>query len=150
MRAAFFYMVSGTLYLVANRHVVIDEAINHQPDSIRLLLHTNAKDLTANETFIVPLYVNGIPQWREHAVFGARVDVAVITITDLTLVSTHFIGAFGPGDILTAEETLPAGQSVLIVGFPLGFVDSLHNLPIIRQAVVASDFAHPFKGEPYF
>ena len=77
-------------------------------------------------------------------------DVVAITITDPTTLSTHYLAAFGDGDILTEEETLPPGQSVLIVGFPLGFFDSVHNLPIVRQAVVATDFSHPFKGEPYF
>jgi hypothetical protein len=143
-------MDSGTLYLVTNRLVVRDEATCRQPDSIRLLLHKNANDLTVNETFIIPLYIDGIRQWREHPVYGTNVDVAVITMTDSTMFQTHFIAAFSPDHILTTQETLPPGQSVLIIGFPLGFIDSVHNLPIIRQAVVASDFAHAFKGQPYF
>lgn len=45
---------------------------------------------------------------------------------------------------------MPLGQAVLILGFPLGFHDTLHNLPIVRSAIIASSFSHPFKGEPYF
>jgi len=45
---------------------------------------------------------------------------------------------------------MPVGQNVLILGFPLGFHDTVHNLPIVRNATIASSFAHPFKGEPYF
>lgn len=39
---------------------------------------------------------------------------------------------------------------MLILGFPLGFHDTLNNLPIVRSATIASSFSHPFKGEPYF
>jgi len=39
---------------------------------------------------------------------------------------------------------------VLIVGFPLGFHDSLHHLPVARQAVIASAFGIRFQGQGYF
>ena len=146
----FFYLDTGFLYLVTNRHVVIDETTGHAPDSIRVLLHTNSNDLTLNETFILPLYKEGVRQWLEHPQHGAEVDVVAVMISDPTLFSAHYLDAFQPMDVLNEEQTLPAGQSVLIVGFPLGFNDTFHNLPIIRQAVVATDFAHQFKGKPYF
>ena len=130
--------------------MVINEETGHTPDSIKLLLHTNSKDLTANETFVIPLYRDEIRQWREHPIHGAAVDVVAVSIGDPTLLSTHYLEAFRPSDVLTDQQTLPPGQPVLIVGFPLGFNDTYHNLPIVRQASVATDFAHPFKGEPYF
>lgn len=147
--SGFFYLDDGLLYLVTNRHVVINEGTSHRPDSIKVLLHTNAQDLTVNETVVLPLYQDGIPQWREHPQHGAAVDVVAVTISDPTMLSMHYLDAFRPVDVLS-EQTLPPGQPVLIVGFPLGFNDTLHNLPIIRQAIVATDFGHPFKGEPYF
>jgi hypothetical protein len=42
------------------------------------------------------------------------------------------------------------GTSVLIVGFPLGFHDTLHRLPVARQAVIASAFGIRFQGNGYF
>jgi hypothetical protein len=42
------------------------------------------------------------------------------------------------------------GTSVLIVGFPLGFHDTLHRLPVARQAVIASAFGIRFQGHGYF
>jgi len=39
---------------------------------------------------------------------------------------------------------------VLIVGFPLGFRDHLHHMPVVRQAIVASSFGLRFQGEGYF
>jgi len=148
--SGFFYLDEGLLYLITNRHVVIDEANGHCPSSIQLLLHQDASDLTINKTVAIPLYQDGIPQWKEHPQHGAAVDVVAVKISDPNLFSSHYLDAFRPVDILTEQQTLPPGQAVLIVGFPLGFNDTYHNLPIIRQAVVATDFGHPFKGQPYF
>jgi hypothetical protein len=39
---------------------------------------------------------------------------------------------------------------LLIVGFPLGFHDTLHHLPVVRQAVIASSFGLRFQGQGYF
>jgi len=37
-----------------------------------------------------------------------------------------------------------------VVGFPLGFHDVLHHLPVARQAAVASSYGLRFQGEGYF
>ena len=42
------------------------------------------------------------------------------------------------------------GTSLLIVGFPLGFHDTLHHMPVVRQAAIASSFGLRFQGEGYF
>ena len=36
---------------------------------------------------------------------------------------------------------------MLIVGFPLGFHDWLHHLPVVRQATIASAFGVRFQGQ---
>lgn len=146
----FFYFDEGLLFLITNRHVVLNESTGHAPDSLRLLLHTDQTDVPANEKVSIPLYKDGVPQWREHPLHGPGVDVVAVMISDPTMLSVHHLDAFRSSDVLGEGQTLPPGQPVLIVGFPLGFNDTTHNLPIIRQAVIATDFAHPFKGEPYF
>ena len=42
------------------------------------------------------------------------------------------------------------GTSVLVVGFPLGFHDALHHLPVVRGGIVASSFGLRFQGLGYF
>ena len=39
---------------------------------------------------------------------------------------------------------------MLIVGFPLGFSDTLHKLPVVRHAINASSFVMRFQGNGYF
>ena len=40
--------------------------------------------------------------------------------------------------------------SLRIVGFPLGFHDTLYHLPIVRQAAIASSFGVRFQGQGFF
>jgi hypothetical protein len=47
-------------------------------------------------------------------------------------------------------DEVEVGTRVLIVGFPLGFHDTLHHLPVARQAVIASAFGLRFQGQGYF
>ena len=37
-----------------------------------------------------------------------------------------------------------------IVGFPLGFHDTLHHLPVVRHAGIASSFGLRFQGKGHF
>jgi hypothetical protein len=37
-----------------------------------------------------------------------------------------------------------------VVGFPLGFHDTLHHMPVVRQAIIASSFGLRFQGQGYF
>jgi hypothetical protein len=148
--SGFFYLHQGFLYLVTARHVVINEAENHRPDFLQVSLHSDADDLRVRKELPIPLYLDGVPQWWEHPEYGGKVDVVAVAVNDSRVLSNTFVATFNASDIVGVEEVLPIGQDVLIVGFPLGFHDTLHNLPIVRSATIASSFSHPFQGEPYF
>ena len=45
---------------------------------------------------------------------------------------------------------MEVGSPLLIVGFPLGFHDWLHHMPVVRHAVIASSFGLRFQGQGYF
>ena len=146
----FFYMQEGLLYLVTTRHVVCDEASEHRPDFLMVSLHSNADDLRCSDDLVIPLYLDGVQQWHEFRSDGAPADVVAVIINDADVVRTRFMAAFRPEETLHRGETMLLGQDALIVGFPLGFSDSLNNLPIVRRATIASSFSHPFNGNPYF
>jgi hypothetical protein len=146
----FFYQHDGFLYLVTSRHVVIDEATQHRPDQLQVSLHTDATDLRKRSDMSIPLYLDGIPQWWQHSKLGCNGDVVAVAVNDPHVLSSHLVDTFCRDDILNMDDDLPLGQDVLILGFPLGFHDTVHNLPIVRSATIASSFSHPFKGEPYF
>jgi len=146
----FFYLHDGFLYLVTARHVVTNPWTGHRPDRIQVSLHSAEGDLRHNSDITIPLYMNRVPQWRLHPQLDDAADVAAIAINDPHVLSSHFVSTFCQADVLTADHAVPLGQEVLILGFPLGFHDTIHNLPIVRSATIASSFLHPFQGRPYF
>ena len=52
--------------------------------------------------------------------------------------------------VACAEYEKQFGTQVIVVGFPLGFYDTVHRLPVARQAAIASAFGVRFQGEGYF
>lgn len=63
----------------------------------------------------------------------------------------HFVyRAFTPDHLPGSVNNVEAGCSLLVVGFPLGFHDTLHHMPVVRQAAIASSYGLRFKGEGYF
>jgi hypothetical protein len=58
--------------------------------------------------------------------------------------------AFTPAHLQASLREIEVGTHLLIVGFPLGFHDMLHHLPVVRQAVIASSFGLRFQGQGYF
>jgi hypothetical protein len=66
------------------------------------------------------------------------------------LPETAVFHAFTPAHLCAPEERVEVGSSLLIVGFPLGFHDTLHHMPVVRRCVLASAFGLRFKGEGYF
>ena len=146
----FFYMHEDFLYLVTSRHVVLNEASDHRPDRLQLSLHTNHNDLSQRAQLSIPLYKNGIPQWYQHPQHANHADVVAVAVNDPQVLNEHTLATFSSEEIVNTGCPMPLGQNVLILGFPLGFHDTVHNLPIVRSATIASSFSHPFKGEPYF
>jgi hypothetical protein len=74
----------------------------------------------------------------------------MIEIDRAALPASSLIYAFNPEHLQGLDEPIQVGSSVLIVGFPLGFHDTLHHLPVVRQAVIASAFGLRFQGQGYF
>jgi hypothetical protein len=148
--SGFFYLHNSYLYLITARHVVINESQKHYPDSLHCSMHSNSDDLTQRAELQIPLYQSGIPQWRQHPRYLGNMDMVAVAVNNPQVLANHFMDTFGSKDLVSPEQKIPLGQDVLIVGFPLGFHDTYHNLPVVRRAMIASSYGHPFKGEPYF
>lgn len=148
--SGFFFQREGQLFLITSRHVVVDEPGKHFPDRIEIELHTDATNLTVSTCHSVPLYQDGVALWRQGRDSASEVDVAAIELDPAQLPPGHVIRAFTPEHLQTAFDHVPAGTSLLVVGFPLGFHDELHHLPVVRHAVVASPFGIRFQGQGFF
>jgi S1-C subfamily serine protease len=148
--SGFFFERDRRLFLVTSRHVLIDEPSQHFPDRVEIELHTDADNLTQSTGFSMLLYRDGRSVWRQGKDTGGEIDVAVIELDRDALPSTTCLFAFTPGHLQASIREVEVGSSLLIVGFPLGFHDALHHLPVVRQAIIASSFGLRFQGKGYF
>ncbi len=148
--SGFFFEREGRLYLVTSRHVVYDEPGAHFPDRLEIELHDDAGNLASSTGFSIPLYRDGKGVWRQGIDAAGEVDVAVIAIERAAFPATAVYRAFTPAHLYGPGEAIEIGASLLVVGFPLGFHDALHHMPVVRHAVLASAFGLRFQGEGCF
>ena len=148
--SGFFFQRDKRLFLVTSRHVVIDEPTKHVPDRLEIELHIDPDNLARSTGFSIPLYRDSKSIWRQGRDTGGEIDVAAIEIERDALPDTTVYRAFTPEHLHRPPEQVEVGTALLVVGFPLGFHDALHHMPVVRHAVVASSFGLRFQGEGYF
>jgi len=148
--SGFFFEREGRLFLVTSRHVVFDLPSGHFPNRVEIELHTDKENLARSATFSIMLRYKGKNFWRQGSDVGGGVDVAVIELERSAMPSPVVLRCFRPEHLQGCLEEVEVGTSLLIVGFPLGFQDGLHHLPVVRQAVIASSFGLRFQGKGYF
>ena len=148
--SGFFFERDQRLFLVTSRHVVIDAPSKHFPDRIEIELHIDPDNMANSTGFSIPLYRDGKSVWRQGQDAAGAIDVAVIELERAALPPTTAYRAFTPQHMLGRFDQVEVGSSLLMVGFPLGFHDTLHHMPVVRHAVIASSFGLRFQGEGYF
>jgi hypothetical protein len=148
--SGFFFERERRLFLVTSRHVMLDEPSKHFPDRIEIELHTHPGVMAQSTGFSMPLYQGGKSVWRQGQDTGGDIDVAVLEIERNALPATAVYRAFTPRHLCDPWRPVEIGSSLLVVGFPLGFHDVLHHLPVVRHAVNASPFGLRFQGKGYF
>jgi len=148
--SGFFFERGSRLFVVTSRHVMIDRPSRHFPDRIEIELHVDSENIARSTGFSIPLYRQGRSLWRQGMDSAGEIDVAVIEIERNALPQGTVYRAFNPEHLCRPDEHVEVGSSILIVGFPLGFHDTLHHLPVVRQAGLASSFGLRFQGEGYF
>jgi hypothetical protein len=148
--SGFFFERDDRLYLVTSRHVVFDKPAGHLPDRLEIELHLDATDLTRATRFSLPLYEQARAAWHQAKDSGGEIDVAVLPVNRALVPSGALIKAFSQANLMRPDEDVPAGESLLVAGFPLGFHDGLHHLPVLRHAVMASPYGIRFQGQGFF
>lgn len=148
--SGFFFQNDAKLFAVTSRHVVVDEPSGHQPDRIEIELHTDPSNMAQTVSHSIPLYNGGNAAWRQGVDAAGDVDVAVIEIDQSSLPENALYQAFSPEHLVDDDADVGIGSTLLIIGFPLGFHDTLHRMPVARHAIVASSFGLRFQGEGYF
>jgi hypothetical protein len=148
--SGFFFERDQRLFLITSKHVFIDEPSNHLPDRIEIELHTDPDNLVVSSTFSIPLYKDGKSVWRQGKDTAGEIDVAAIELDRDALPVKMVYRAYSPHHLLDRLDQVDVGTALLVVGYPLGFHDTLHHMPVVRQAIVASSFGLRFQGEGFF
>jgi S1-C subfamily serine protease len=148
--SGFFFQRDETLYLITNRHVLVDQPTGHLPDRIEIEVHTDPDNLTQSTALSVLLYRDGQAIWHQGTDTAGEIDVAAIALDRQALPAAEVLRAFTPAHLQPRLQEVKVGTPLLVVGFPLGFHDTLHHLPVVRQAVIASSFGLRFQGQGYF
>lgn len=50
------------------------------------------------------------------------------------------VHVFGPQHLAVGFDMFEVGDRLAVPGFPLGFFDTVHHLPVVRQASIASSY----------
>jgi S1-C subfamily serine protease len=144
------FISNETIYLVTNRHVVVDETRGLKADALRIRLHTNSQDLTKNVDRELPLYQNGKQKWYVHKDYPkVPIDIAVIELSQEQIKDGQ-IKALSQKNFFPDRLLISPGEDVMVMGFPRGLSDSKHNLPLIRNALISSAYGVNFEGLPTF
>ena len=148
--SGFFFERDDRLFLISSRHVMFDEPTKHFPDRLEIELHVEPENITRTSGFSIRLYEKRRSTWRQGEDSAGEIDVAAIEIDRAALPETATYHPFTPAHLLDMQETIEIGTSVVILGFPLGFHDALHRIPIARYGIISSSFGLRFQGEGYF
>jgi hypothetical protein len=140
-----------TVFLVTNFHVVTGHppgSTAHDGDRVRIYIHESSEDLTRMRRVDLPLYdERGSPKWIASDT-SPSADVVLVPIPreayrDISVIV--FTEGHTRGDI----RIRPTSGATLL-GYPYGFYDSAHFLPVWKTGHVASEPNVDFDGLPLF
>lgn len=147
--SGFIYTRNDNLFLVTNQHVMRNEEDGIIPDSLRLRLHTDPNDIRKKAEMDLPLYKGTDRLWKGHPKHISA-DVALLKLDAERVKKDLFVRAWSRENFLPDDLPLEPGEDVFIMGYPLSFHDVQHNLPLFRNAMIASTYRVPFQGQPLF
>lgn len=130
--------------LVTNRHVVS----NGDTASFYVHSYDKNRDLVEDKTLVK---INNL---KNAVIFhpDSKIDLAVVPLTKYTN-EICFVGSCLTKDDLPTKEQLsnikPA-DNVIMVGYPIGLWDSVNNMPIFRQGILATNPELDYEGEKSF
>ena len=143
----FFQDEEGRLFIITNKHVIYGEKYYENPepeiDKVKLILHTNAQNLTENEELEIPLFVNQSKTWLEHE--NKDFDVVLIPIK---IDRNKYVIAPINRSIIESSDLEIGFEKIFVMGYPFGWYDKINNLPVTRIGHLSSPFKIPFQNNP--
>lgn len=143
---------ADTVFLVTNYHVVTGHApLSTQPktgDRIWFVLHEDPADLTRVRPVELPLYDrDGGPVWVTNEAHPAA-DIVLVPLAPRVYAGLAPL-VFTEAHTRTDIKIRPTSGATLL-GYPFGFYDQKHFLPVWKTGHVASEPNVDFEGRPAF
>jgi hypothetical protein len=140
---------ADAVFLVTNLHVVTGQPPGSRSpragDRIRFALHQDAYDLERFSEHELPLYdAQGQPIWAASEQYP-NADVVLVPLPARILPLYVFTEAHTRSDL-----KIRASSGATLLGYPYGFFDRRHLLPIWKTGHVASEPDIDFNGQPTF
>lgn len=138
------------IWLVSNRHVLFPE--ESYPDTVWF----HARKKTNNTIVWVPIAIS-----KKHIKDNCRyfseksIDIAVIDISNINIDSEDLLPFFTvhEGNFASSKRNAlkpQVGESVIVIGYPLGFYDEYNKYPIVKSGIIASGYGLFYRGSPSF
>lgn len=158
----FFYNFLDETYLITNKHV-LDPEDGKPAKEIRFFIRSyqNLGDIN----WITKSIKKGPGKdWFEHPKndsLNYDIDVVVIPINQNLSNFSEYINnsnptvhtgstAFTPDLILQGDSVVSGGDTVLVIGYPDGLLDSDTYIPLLRNARISTPFGYQFQNQPKF
>ena len=92
------------------------------------------------------LFRDGKSAWRQAEDSGRGGGCGGARNRPRCLLPKTTIQSLRPATCSANLDQVEVGSSLLVVGFPLGFHDTLNHMPVVRQAIIASSFGLALSG----
>lgn len=133
--SGFFFKSDGQVVLITHGFAV------REAEKIQIVVHADPNNLKSETILDVEL-------WREDGRSSFR-RLVVGSIQSFELIAVdldqkifrdgnHYYMTFDPTHVIGGAESLNIGQDILEVCYPGGLYDQVHNLPLVRGGIVAS------------
>lgn len=127
--------------IITNKHVVKDA------DEVLLSLHIANNQQPTDENIDVNFQTN----WIEHPEYDLCCCLfqPLVKYCNSTLNNAVYYAHISENDIWNNKQLsgLKTMEDIIMVGYPVGLWDDVHNLPIFRKGVTSTHPAINFKGE---
>jgi S1-C subfamily serine protease len=121
----FFFKDSEELFLITNRHIVINPRENFFPDKITIKLNKH-DSLEQHDELDLSLYDKKDKlEWIE---LSEEIDIVAIK---LDLKENYLITPLTKSNFAPENTVIGPGRQLLVIGYPQGFYDEVFNLPVV-------------------
>lgn len=140
---------SSDVVIVTNNHVLPKgHAVYHL--LIPLRNASGDKPSMVNNVFRAMVYQSDIVRHPNPNIDLCCIPVDKLNVFNLPEDFTWYYSCFESGVIPDENKIFDAIESITMIGYPSGYYDEFHNIPITRRGITATPLNYDYNGNPEF